>query len=112
MIKGFLAIAIGLSMMVACSPPPPSIPSLSPVTAMQLLRDDSKAKGWLTYVQKQTTTCDYSLDLPDQSSHPSTIDLDHIVKCGNAQSPKALDASVSFEYDRATQQWKVSRFSD
>ncbi len=65
----------------------------------------------MIHVKKQDATCEYRLDLPDQTSHPAQLDLDHIVSCGNRPSPKEYDASVSFVYDPDKQQWVVSRFS-
>ena len=93
------------------TPPKPSVPSLAPETAYTLLQNDAKAKNWLIYVQKQNASCRYELLLPDQSAHPDTIDLTHIVVCGGAPASKEYDASVSFAYDNQAQHWTVSRFS-
>lgn len=65
----------------------------------------------MVHVKKQDPSCEYRLDLPDQSSHPTQIDLDHIVYCRNRPSSKELDASVSFAYDKDKQQWVILRFS-
>ena len=78
---------------------------------MQLLRNNNKAKGWLRLVKQQNPACDYRLELPDQSSHPTKIDLSHILSCGAAPAPRALDASVSYEYDPNAKAWIISRFS-
>ena len=99
-------------LMVACSPPKPTTPSLTPEMATQLLHYNNKAENWMIYVRKQDPSCAYKLDLPDQTAHPAEIDLDHIVLCGNRPSPKEFDAAVSFEYDTAAQKWVIKRFSD
>lgn len=72
---------------------------------------NNKAENWMIYVHKNNPTCRYTLDLPDQSSNPTQIDLDHIVTCGGRPSPKEFDASVSFAYDPGQQKWVVKRFS-
>jgi hypothetical protein len=95
----------------ACTPPKPSVPALTPQTAAGLLQYNAKAKTWLVHVKKQNPACDYKLELPDQISHPTTIDLDRIVTCGGRPSPRELDASVSFVYDQAAGRWVISRFS-
>ncbi|MDQ2843444.1 MAG: hypothetical protein M3Y72_20865 [Acidobacteriota bacterium] len=87
------------------------IPSLNPEQASELLHYNNKAQDWLKYVRKQNTACDYKLDLPDQSNHPTSIDLDHIVVCGSRPSPKELDASVSFSWDPSQSKWVISRFA-
>lgn len=93
------------------APPKPAVPALTPETAMSLLRFNPKAQTWLIYVKKQNPTCDYSLELPDQASQPTSLDLKHIVSCGGRPSPMELDASVSFEYDKNAQKWIITRFS-
>ncbi len=92
-------------------PPKPTVLALTPENAAALLQEYPKAQTWISYVKKQNASCDYRLDLPDQASQPTTVDLDHIVQCGGRPSPKEFDASVSFEYDKATQRWTVSRFA-
>lgn len=105
-------LAVNLIVLSGCSSPPKAtVPALTPEGAATLLRNNNKAQNWITYVQKQNTSCQYQLDLPDQASQPTTIDLDHIVKCGGRPSPKEFDASVSFEYDKDGQRWIVSRFA-
>jgi hypothetical protein len=108
---GKLACALCL-LLVACSAPKPTTPSLTPEAAAELLHYNSKAENWLTYIRKQDPSCTYRLDLPDQTAHPAELDLDHIVTCGNRPSPKEFDASVIFQYDPSTQKWTVTRFSD
>jgi hypothetical protein len=93
------------------APPKAAVPALTPENAAALLRYNTKAQNWMRYVQKQNASCDYKLDLPDQVSQPTSIDLDHIVVCGGRPSPKELDASVSYEYDKAAQKWVISRFA-
>jgi len=102
----------GLLLSVACGPPPkPVTPSLTPQLAGELLHYNNNAQNWLTHVKKQNPSCDYQLDLPAQTTHPTEIDLDHIVRCGSAVSPMELDASVSFAYDKDAQRWVIKRFS-
>lgn len=98
-------------LLTACSPSKPTVPSLNPGQAAALLQYHHRAQGFLTYVKKNNPNCQYRLDLPDQSSNPTTIDLDHIVVCGGRPAPKEFDASVSFEYDKAAGTWKITRFA-
>ena len=101
-----------LLLLVACGgPPKPTIPSLNPEQANSLLHYNNKAENWMTYVKKNNPSCQYILVLPDQSSHPAEIDLDHIVNCGGRPSPREFDASVSFGYDATQQKWVITRFS-
>ena len=107
---GFLSIMLFLT---ACSAPPkPQVPSLTPEVANQALHYDAGAQNWLAHAQKQDPSCAYTLDIPDQSSQPTELDFTHIVKCGGRPAPLELDASVSFEFDKAAQHWVVKRFSD
>ena len=99
-------------MLAACSAPPKSnIPPLTPQQAGELLHYNNKAQNWLKYVQRNNPGCDYRLDLPDQRTHPTEIDLSHIVVCGARPVPREFDASVSFEYDHNRGTWVISRFS-
>jgi hypothetical protein len=99
--------------LTACSEPPkPQVPSLTPEVANQVLHYNSKAEGWIAHAKSQDSSCVYQLDIPDQSSHPTQLDFSHIVKCGGRVSPRELDAAVSFEYNKETQHWVISRFSD
>ncbi|MBV9767230.1 MAG: YfhO family protein [Acidobacteriaceae bacterium] len=102
---------LSILLLCACSAPKPTTPSLTPELAAELVHFNNKAQTWITYVKKQDATCDYRLDLPDQSSRPTEIDLDHIVFCGNRPSPKEFDASVSFAYDKDAQKWVITRFA-
>ncbi len=106
-----LGSLLSILFLAACSAPKPTTPSLTPEEASELLHYNNKAEAWITYVKKQDASCDYRLDLPDQASRPTDIDLDHIVFCGNRPSPKEFDASVSFGYDKDTQKWVITRFS-
>jgi hypothetical protein len=104
---GLLFLAVG-----GCGgPPKPAVPALTPENAAAMLRNYPKAQNWIGYVKRHNPACDYRLDLPDQSAQPTTIDLNHIVVCGGAPSPKEFDAGVSFEYDKNAQHWIVSRFA-
>lgn len=101
-----------LMMLAGCSgTKKPDVPSLNQQMASELLHFDHKADAWLTYVKKQNPTCGYRVDLPDQSSHPTEIDIDHLVSCGGRPAPKEFDASVTFVYDAAAQRWRVGRFA-
>ena len=97
--------------LAACTQPKPTVPSLTPGAAAELLHYNPKAQTWMVHVKKQNPSCEYRLDLPDQTTHPTELDLHHIVYCGNRPSPTELDASVSFAYDKDKQQWVVLRFS-
>lgn len=101
---------LGLFVLASCTPPKPQIPALTPQAAAGLLQFNASAKTWLIHVRKEDPTCTYKLDLPDQTSHPTTVDVDHIVSCGGRPSPRALDATVTFKYDEAAARWVVSRF--
>ena len=106
-----LACLGALLLLASCDAPKATTPSLSPEEAASLLRYNNKAQNWMTFVKKNNAGCEYRLDLPDQSSHPAAIDLNHIVVCGNRPSPKQFDAGVSFEYDKANAKWVITRFS-
>ncbi len=100
-----------LLVIVSCGPPKAEIPSLTPQTAATLLEFSPKAKVWLEHVRKENPACEYKLDIPDQTNHPTTVDVDHAVSCGGRPSPRELDASVTFSYDKASGRWTISRFS-
>ncbi len=107
-----LSCFAGLLLLISCSAPPkPTTPALTPETAGELLHYNSKAETWLVHVKKQDPSCEYKLDLPDQTTHPAEIDMQHIVYCGSRQSPMELDASVSFAFDKDKNQWVITRFS-
>lgn len=108
---GKVAGILSLVLLVACGPPKARVPSLTPENAAELLHYNNKAQDWIKYVKRQDASCDYKLDLPDQTNQPTTIDLDHIVVCGNRPSPKEFDASVSFAYDNDQQHWVITRFA-
>jgi hypothetical protein len=98
--------------LASCGAPPKStVPPLDPQQAGQLLHFSNRAQNWLKVVKRQNPACEYQVVLPDQSSHPTTIDLTHIVHCGVQPAPKEFDASVSFEYDAGQGHWVIRRFS-
>jgi hypothetical protein len=101
-------VAVGL--LWACGAPKPRVPSLTPGEANELLNYNPKAKTWMIHVRKQNPNCEYRLDLPDQTSQPTTIDLEHIVYCNNRPSSLEFDATVSFAYDPQAQRWVITRF--
>lgn len=105
-----IGAVIGFVVLGACGTPKPRVPSLTPGEANELLNYNPKAKTWLIHVKKQDPSCEYRLDLPDQTSQPTTIDLDHIVYCGNRPSPIEFNAAVSFAYDPQAQRWVLTRF--
>lgn len=76
-----------------------------------MLHYNNQAQAWLTYVRKQNASCTYTLDLPDQRSQPTEIDLNHIVSCGGRPAPTEFDAAVSFVYDPNKGAWVIKRFS-
>jgi hypothetical protein len=100
-------------LLVSCTSAPrkSTVPPLNPETASELLHFNHKADAWLTYVRKQNTSCIYQVDLPDQASHPTEIDIDHLVTCAGRPAPKEFDATVSFVFDPAAQKWTISRFA-
>lgn len=109
-----IGFAVGLLLVTqGCSSAPPKkeIPSLTAGQAEELLHYNAKAETWMVHVKKQNPACEYKLDLPDQTTHPTEIDLEHIVSCSGRPSPMELDASVSFAYDPDKQGWVVKRFS-
>ena len=106
-----IAAFVGCCLMAGCTAPKPVTPALTPEGAAALLHYNNKAETWIKYVQRQDASCSYRLDLPDQTSHPASIDLDHIVVCGNRPSPKEYDAMVSFAYDKDAQKWVITRFA-
>ena len=101
-----------LVLLEACGGKPKAdVPSLNPEQAAGLLQFNHKADAWITFVKKNNPSCGFRVILPDQSAHPTEIDIDHVVSCGNRPSPKEFDASVVFTYDEAAQKWTISRFA-
>ena len=99
-----------LLLTVACGPPPEPTPALTPENAQALLNNSNKAKNWLIYAQKQDSTCQWRIVLPEQASHPVEIDVDHIMFCRVTQNPRELDASAQFTFDKAEQRWTLTAF--
>jgi hypothetical protein len=110
-VKNIRALGVFLFLVGCGAPPKSNIPSLNPEQAASLLHYDNKASNWLRYVKKHNPACDYRLELPDQSAHPTEIDLHHIMWCNNQPSPREYDASVIFVYDKNAQRWTVGRFA-
>lgn len=111
MLKTALPASLSLLLLASCTPPKEETPALTPQTAAALLQFNAKAKVWLEHVRKSDPTCGYKLDLPDQTNHPTTLDVDHAVSCNGRPSPRELDASISFSFDKASGHWVVTRFS-
>lgn len=96
----------------ACSAPKKEdVPSLTPQAAAALLQLNPKSKNWLTRVKRENPVCEYRIELPDQSAHPTTIDVARIIMCGTQPAPRSLDATVTYTYDKAAGHWVISRFS-
>ena len=106
---GLLAFIVMTS--VACGPPPEVTPALTPENAVALLQNDNKATGWMTYARKQDSTCQWRIEMPDQSNHPLTVEVAHIMNCRVTSSPRALDARVAFTYNKAEKRWELTQFS-
>jgi hypothetical protein len=106
-------VLFALLALTGCSTPPKETPppALNPEQAAALLHYNNKAEVWMIHVRKTDPSCEYKLDLPEQNSHPTEIDLHHIVVCGGRPSPMEFDASVSFAYDKDQNKWVISRFS-
>lgn len=105
-----LALSSGILLLASCSPAPEPTPALTPENAVALLQANDRAKNWITYAKKQDYTCEWHLELPDQSAHPNEIDVDHIIQCRITRSPRELDASVQFIFDKAQKRWLISSF--
>jgi hypothetical protein len=112
-VKRFLPIGASLALAGCVSAPPKaSIPPLTQGTAAELLHYSTRAQDWIATVKKlNSPVCEYRLDLPDQTTSPTEIDLDHIVVCGGSPAPRQYDASVSFVYDTESKHWIIMRFS-
>jgi len=105
-----MCLISGLLLLAACSPPPEATPALTPENAQALLNADNRALTWIKYAQKQDYSCRWHVELPDQSAHPAEIDVDHIVLCQITKSPRELDASVQFTFDKDQKRWLISAF--
>ncbi len=113
--KIILGISAATLFLTACSDPTPKkpdIPGLTAQAASDALHYNGKAQDWINHARRQDPSCEFNLDIPDQSSHPTTLDFEHIVQCGGKKAPLELNASVSFEYDKNAQHWVITRFSD
>jgi hypothetical protein len=109
------AVALGAFALLwsSCGASKPDVPALTPQSAAALLQIQPKSKNWLTQVQKEAgASCRYEVELPDQSAHPTQIDVSRIITCGGKPAPRSLDASVSYQYDAASGRWIISRFSN
>lgn len=97
--------------LASCSPPKEVTPALTPENAQALLNANERAITWIKYVQKQDYSCQWHVELPDQSAHPTEIDVNHIVLCRITKNPRELDASVQFVFDKDQKRWLISVFS-
>lgn len=95
---------------ISCGASRPTHPPLSPQIAQQLLRFNTRAANHLKFVQHENHTCEYVVHLPDQSGHPNSIEVDHIVSCGGRTDLKAFDASVEYEWNQTKGSWEITHF--
>lgn len=109
--KHLACLTAASSLFIACTPPKAAIPSLTPQAAASLLQMTPKSKNWLERVKKENPACEYKIELPDQSSHPTVIDIEHAIKCGTQPAPRALNATITYTYDKAAGHWVISRFA-
>ena len=106
----FYFAALAAAITTGCGSAPPSHPPLSPQVAQQLLRYNTRAANHLKFVQHENPACEYVLQLPDQSPHQDSIEVDHIVSCGGRTDLKAYDASVEYTWNKATGTWEITHF--
>lgn len=105
-------LAAALVFESACSRPRPSHPALSPTIAQQLLRYNTRAANHLKYIQSQDRTCVYELQLPDQSNHPDSVEVDHIAFCSGRNDLKQFDARVEFQWNKTENKWEIAHFGN
>jgi hypothetical protein len=105
-----IVLISGVVLLVSCSPPQEPIPALTPENAQALLNANDRATTWIKYAKKQDYSCEWHIALPDQSAHPTEIDVDHIVLCRVTRNPRELDASVQFVFDKDQKRWVISSF--
>jgi hypothetical protein len=105
-----IVLVAGVWLLPSCSPPREVTPALTPENAQALLNANDRAITWIKYAQKQDYSCQWHVELPDQSAHPTEIDVDHIVHCQITKSPRELDASVQFIFDKDQKRWVISAF--
>lgn len=111
MIKTAALLALIAIASVACGPQPDLTPALTPENAVALLQNDNKAKGWMTYALKQDSSCQWKMDLPDQSNHPIEVEVAHVMNCRVTTSPRALDARAAFTFNKKEKRWELTQFS-
>jgi hypothetical protein len=93
---------------LACSSTkPPEHPPLSPTIAEQLLHYDTRADNHLKNLKRLDPTCVYKLQLPDQSTHPESIEIDHIAFCSGRNDLKAFDTRADFQWNKAAGKWEL-----
>ena len=102
-----LAIA---ALSAGCTPKVPPHPALSPMTAERILHFDGKAQNRLKQIQSQDRTCDFRLQLPDQGTHPDTVEVDHVVSCGGRNDLVQFDANAEFSWNKERGQWELTHF--
>ena len=61
-------------------------------------------------MKTQNPTCEFKVILPDQSSHPDTVTVDHVVNCGGRTDLKEFDSNVEFQWNKTTNEWELSYF--
>jgi hypothetical protein len=99
-----------LILLMGCTEKAPPHPALSPLAAERLLHYDTRAQNRLKSIQKQDRTCDFKIQLPDQSTHPTVVEADHVVTCGGRNDLKAFDANAEFQWNKAQKRWELSHF--
>src|SRR5690348_5225437 len=94
----------------ACSSPRPTHPALSPTVAEELRRYNTRAANHLKYIKSQDRSCVYQVTLPDQSSNPSSIEVNHIAFCSGRNDLKQFDARVEYQWNKDANKWEISYF--
>jgi hypothetical protein len=99
-----------LLLTVACAPPPDPTPALTPENAVALLNANNKAKDWMTFALKHDSSCQWRVAIPEQASHPTEVDVDHVMYCRVTPNPRELDANAVFTFDKAEKRWTLTDF--
>jgi hypothetical protein len=103
-------IGCALLFQFGCSEARPTHPPLSPTVAQQLLRYNTRAANHLKYIQSQDKSCVYQVNLPDQSSHPEFVVVNHIAFCSGRNDLKQFDARVEYQWNKNENKWEIAHF--